>query len=584
MTINVTGIVRQPDGTLFTNSTITIQRQGPVVSQASAVLLPDEFTVSTNGSGAVDFDIEPGQYQAYADGQREKRIRWDFNVSETPASQTFDDLVEAATPTITPADVLAAQEAADRAEAAAGDVYGVELYGAVSPGDLSSPMQAAYNAASDGDTVYIPAGAWTCSVTPTLSGTKRVFWKKHPKAIFATDADALRAMPEQPNFTTVRKWERVESKTAYVDGSGGQYMLSGQLRGTGADAAGQRDFMRIEVQAGSSSSGPSWDGIGPSNIARHQVGLSVFTLGTTGQLYQEIWGMNPYAYFPPGSDGQGVGIESNIHVTDQPAEKEIAVGMKLGFLAASKDAAATAAYAIGGLFYKGYSVQQSSLPVDAASRAFELTDLFEVMRDGRTLVGKGASNLFAVGVEIAPDGGVLQTGDNNPATTIRARDDTLAGVANLSVTQARGLSTAVTQRVFTQEVSSCQVATDGIETGRISWATIVNGTLADRMLLQQGLSIGGGAQLVRALRATATLDFASVAAQSVGTGLTVTVTGAVLGDGVNVTPPAAAAAQGVIYDGVVTSANTVTIYPKNITAGAIDPASGTFSVEVRGWV
>lgn len=80
---------------------------------------------------------------------------------------------------------------------------------------------------------------------------------------------------------------------------------------------------------------------------------------------------------------------------------------------------------------------------------------------------------------------------------------------------------------------------------------------------------------------TATLDFASVAANVVGTPLTVTVAKAAVGDGVSVTPNATAAAQGIVYTGVVTADNTVTIYPKNITTGAIDPASGSFHVEVR---
>jgi hypothetical protein len=72
-----------------------------------------------------------------------------------------------------------------------------------------------------------------------------------------------------------------------------------------------------------------------------------------------------------------------------------------------------------------------------------------------------------------------------------------------------------------------------------------------------------------------------VAANVVGTPLTVTVAKAAVGDGVSVTPNATAAAQGIVYDGVVTADNTVTIYPKNITTGAIDPASGSFHVEVR---
>lgn len=481
-------------------------------------------------------------------------------------------------------DMMAAR---DEAEAAAASVmanrHDLRMFGAVSPGDLSDPVQAAYDAASDGDTIVIPPGAWTCADALTLDGDKRVTIVKMPGADFTSDADLARAMPEQANGTTGRKWEEVEQKTAFVDGSGGAKLITGRLDGTGTDAAGQRDFLRIEVNSRSSSEGPSWDGVGPVNINRDQVALGVFNFGTTGQMYQAIWGINAYAYLPAGSDGAAMGIEANIHLDGQAAVKEMGVFSKYGVLSVSKDDAATAAYAVGGLFYKGVVLQQTSLPNDAASRAFEYTDLFEVMRDGRVLVGKGVSNLFGAGAEIGPTGEFYITGNAGPAQPFYARSDILSGAGNIRAEQDRARSAAGTQRVFAQKIVSCQTATDAAETGRIEWQTVVAGALATRMFLQQGLSINGGAQLVRNLRATATLDFPSVPAQSASSALTVTVTGAVVGDHVTVTPPAANAAQGVVYDGVVTGANTVSVYAKNLTTGAIDPASGTFSVHVSGW-
>lgn len=76
---------------------------------------------------------------------------------------------------------------------------------------------------------------------------------------------------------------------------------------------------------------------------------------------------------------------------------------------------------------------------------------------------------------------------------------------------------------------------------------------------------------------TATIDFLSVPAQSERTSA-VTVTGARSGDAVTVTPLANTA--GIIYAGAVTANDTVTVYAKNFTAGAIDPASTTFRVIV----
>ena len=82
--------------------------------------------------------------------------------------------------------------------------------------------------------------------------------------------------------------------------------------------------------------------------------------------------------------------------------------------------------------------------------------------------------------------------------------------------------------------------------------------------------------------ASAVLDFASVAANTRGTGLTVAMPGVLPGDQVDVVPAAGAPANaGIDLQGYVTAADTVTVYPFNVTAGAIDPASATYNVTVR---
>lgn len=78
------------------------------------------------------------------------------------------------------------------------------------------------------------------------------------------------------------------------------------------------------------------------------------------------------------------------------------------------------------------------------------------------------------------------------------------------------------------------------------------------------------------LTATATLDFPSVASL-LHEDLTISVTGAGLTDSVilGYTPT-----TGIIYTGFVSLADTVTVRANNYTAGAVDPASGTFRVTV----
>ena len=78
--------------------------------------------------------------------------------------------------------------------------------------------------------------------------------------------------------------------------------------------------------------------------------------------------------------------------------------------------------------------------------------------------------------------------------------------------------------------------------------------------------------------ATATLDFPSVAAGGVQT-LPVSVPGAKAGEPVAVRPPNGLDAN-LVVGAKVTAANTVTVSVANPTGGAIDPASGSWTVHV----
>ena len=76
---------------------------------------------------------------------------------------------------------------------------------------------------------------------------------------------------------------------------------------------------------------------------------------------------------------------------------------------------------------------------------------------------------------------------------------------------------------------------------------------------------------------TATFDFGLIAAQS-QSGLTAIITGARAGDGVSVTP--LADVSGIVFTGVVTAADTVTVYAKNFSAAGVNPASQAYRIIV----
>lgn len=85
--------------------------------------------------------------------------------------------------------------------------------------------------------------------------------------------------------------------------------------------------------------------------------------------------------------------------------------------------------------------------------------------------------------------------------------------------------------------------------------------------------------MAKTLTNTAALDFPNTAAQT-SSDLTITVTGAAVGDVVLLGVPAASVNADSCYTAFVSAANTVTVRFNNYSAGAIDPASGTFRAAI----
>lgn len=75
---------------------------------------------------------------------------------------------------------------------------------------------------------------------------------------------------------------------------------------------------------------------------------------------------------------------------------------------------------------------------------------------------------------------------------------------------------------------------------------------------------------------TTTLNFGSIAAQSQAV-LNVTIDGVRAGDAVQVTAPNI---SGLVFTGSVTTNDTVSVYAKNYSAGAVDPPILTFRIVV----
>jgi hypothetical protein len=103
-------------------------------------------------------------------------------------------------------------------------------------------------------------------------------------------------------------------------------------------------------------------------------------------------------------------------------------------------------------------------------------------------------------------------------------------------------------------------------------------TFSGPVVSLNGFIAGSGATISKVLAASAALDFASISTASQGN-LTITVTGAAVGDEVILALPAAPTA-GLVFNAFVSAADTVTVRASNITGSSIDAASATYGVVV----
>lgn len=114
-----------------------------------------------------------------------------------------------------------------------------------------------------------------------------------------------------------------------------------------------------------------------------------------------------------------------------------------------------------------------------------------------------------------------------------------------------------------------------------SGTAMTNLTVAPALICSSSISIGGGTAILKILTATATLDFPSITSQS-NQDLTISVTGAKVGDAVALALPAAPLA-GVAFMGYVSAADTVTIRAMNYSSSAKDPVSATYRATVYNY-
>jgi hypothetical protein len=151
--------------------------------------------------------------------------------------------------------------------------------------------------------------------------------------------------------------------------------------------------------------------------------------------------------------------------------------------------------------------------------------------------------------------------------------------------QALELGSSGLRTIGTGSASDAIIARQGDDNTGLFWLAsgdvvgITAGGTETARFVSTGLSIGSGTPINKVLSATGILDFASTAADAVAD-LTVTVTGAAVGDVVDLGIPHGSTTATSTFSGWVSAADTVTVRFSHSAAGAEDPASGTFRVMV----
>lgn len=349
-------------------------------------------------------------------------------------------------------------------------------------------FQGAYDTLPDKSTLHItrPETSYTLTSAVTLSGEKRLQYVTDLDCAWTAAGDFNDAVGNEQTNSTGLLWRQQLHYTDYKEGSGGILNISARRKPTDDAVGYQWDAVRIHaVQEDESSTG----------VNKGVIGLGIFTYGHASNPNAAIWGLNAYVHQPAGGDSTMRGVEANLDNDGTLVKEPLSNFNKLGFFSTTKSGACTAAYfagkGLGDGWYKGYFLNQDALVDDADSRAFEYEDLFEVMRDGRVLVGKGVSSTFgAAGIELSPAGSQIMTATGVSASMLIARTDTGGGSKGLFTLSARALDSGGGTDIYAQIDINCIDGTASSEDGTVIISTIRNGTLAQRAAILSGLVVG----------------------------------------------------------------------------------------------
>jgi hypothetical protein len=373
-------------------------------------------------------------------------------------------------------------------------------FGTVGDGTTNNAaaMAAVVAGIADGEPAQIQPGTYLVG-SAVAQTAKRLWWESDFGANFslASATNLFRDAIEPGDLSIVPAAGRVViGGTAAAGNEAGEYW-SMRIQNSGATASYQKNGHYITVITEDASAGTGNGGSGP-DIDKDAVGCDARGIVNWNNPSGRAWGGFFGAQILSGGDGHVNAIEGGLWNAGTSVTDPNGVFAKTGIKMVSMQGAATAAFVLGvnggSGFYKGLFAEPATLVNHADTRFVELTDRFEITRDGLTLIGKGGSSADTPGLELDPTGQLrIGKASGDPSLQFNKTGTPAAPQSLAAILYQGRASDGSGPYNFVWEYATASDVTAGSLDSHWGVQTYVAGSLAPRAQIGNGLTVGSPA-------------------------------------------------------------------------------------------
>lgn len=276
-------------------------------------------------------------------------------------------------------------------------------------------------------------------------------------------------------------------------GSGNHIYHSWRVQQTGATSSYEKDAHRVSIITEDPSEGDANGGTG-ANINKDSVAFRADAYVAVGNMAGRVWAGNFYVHIPAGADANCSILELDLDNDGSDVSSVGAPLHKTGVKVVTKSGPGTVGFHFGSGggsgWYRGFQAEQDDLVDDPVSRFLELTDLFEIDRNGYTTIGKAATTINQAGIELDPEGQINVAATGTQAVFQANRTGTPSAAQLLFNLNVQGRNSDGTNLNFMQLKFNAKTVTAGAEDGELIFAAIASGSSATQMNVGDGVHIG----------------------------------------------------------------------------------------------